>query len=132
DDIIHNRLLNDERVIRRLTRKFHAYSTKARPTPYASSSSILGDLRDAFLSELAQYQVFLRKTTLQCQAEQRQVLAYQQERDRIANLHARNREDIATLKQELEKAQIGRKQKIEYDEVAAKINGLPTRGELEK
>ncbi|KZP00205.1 hypothetical protein CALVIDRAFT_325005 [Calocera viscosa TUFC12733] len=132
DEIIHNRLLNDERVIRRLTRKFHAYSTKARPTPYASSSSNIGDLRDAFLSELAQYQVFLRKTTLQCQAEQRQVLAYQLERDRIANLHARYREDIATLKQELERAQIGRKQKIEYDEVAAKINALPTRGELEK
>ncbi|EJU06593.1 hypothetical protein DACRYDRAFT_113259 [Dacryopinax primogenitus] len=132
DEVIHNRLLNDEKAIRRLTRKFHAYSVKARPASYASTSSNFNELRDAFLVELAQYHLFLRKTSLQCKAEQRQVVAYQEERDRIANLHSRYRDDIATLKQELERAQIGRKQKIEYDEVAAKINALPTRGELEK
>jgi THO complex subunit 7 len=46
--------------------------------------------------------------------------------------HALQREQIAALKVALEEAQLVRRRKMEYDQVAEKVNTLPTRTELEE
>ena len=48
------------------------------------------------------------------------------------NERSRLRDQIEELKATLEQAQLERKQKIEYDVVAEKINTLPSRTELEQ
>lgn len=45
--------------------------------------------------------------------------------------HAVLRDDIEELKSALERAQLERRRKMEYDQLAEKINQLPPREELE-
>lgn len=49
----------------------------------------------------------------------------------LAQEHVTLREEIEQLKTGLEQAQMERRRKIEYDQVAEKINTLPTREELD-
>ena len=51
--------------------------------------------------------------------------------DPIANEHDVLKNQIEELKNALEQAQIERRRKIEYDQIAEKINVLPSREELE-
>ncbi|KAH9899535.1 Tho complex subunit 7-domain-containing protein [Cubamyces lactineus] len=135
DAIIHTRITNDEKALRRVTRKFHNYASVAYPSlipPTPSNTTSVDDARDAFLLELAAFQLSLKKSLMVCEAEARQVEEYQRERERIVNERSRLRDQIEELKATLEQAQLERKQKIEYDVVAEKINTLPSRTELER
>ncbi|EPS92900.1 hypothetical protein FOMPIDRAFT_1026672, partial [Fomitopsis schrenkii] len=134
DAIIHTRITNDEKALRRVTRKFHsytslAYTSEAEPKPEAST---VDDAREAFLVELASFHLSLQKNLMVCEAEARQVEEYQRERERIASEHTRLRDEIERLKTALEDAQLQRKRKIEYDAIAEKINTLPSRDELQR
>ncbi|PCH40992.1 hypothetical protein WOLCODRAFT_88952 [Wolfiporia cocos MD-104 SS10] len=133
DAIIHTRITNDEKALRRVTKKFHAYTsvayTSALP-PSPSTSSSVDDAREAFLVELASFHLSLKKSLMVCEAEARQVEEYQKEKERIAAEHALLKSQIEELKSSLEYAQIQRKRKIEYDAIAEKVNTLPSRLEL--
>ncbi|THH09716.1 hypothetical protein EW146_g8606 [Bondarzewia mesenterica] len=135
DAIIHSRITNDERALRRVIKKFHNYTTVAHepivPLPSTSSSSI-EDAREAFLVELASFSLHLRKAVMVCEAEVRQVEEYHREQQRIEDERISLRGQIEQLKTSLEHAQMERRQKIEYDLVAEKINTLPNREELEQ
>ena len=86
DAIIHTRITNDEKALRRVTKKFHSYAsvayTPAVPVSPLVSSSV-DDARETFLLELASFQLSLRKGMMVCEAEARQVDEYQLERERI-------------------------------------------------
>ncbi|KZT05536.1 uncharacterized protein LAESUDRAFT_655453 [Laetiporus sulphureus 93-53] len=133
DAIIHSRITNDEKGLRRVTKKFHNYMTVAytpASTPPSSAISSVDDAREAFLVELASFQLLLKKSLMVCEAEARQVEEYQMEKERIADQHVNLKSQIEQLKLSLEHAQIQRRRKIEYDAIAEKINTLPSREEL--
>ncbi|TFK75759.1 hypothetical protein BDN72DRAFT_867525 [Pluteus cervinus] len=136
DNIILARITNDERPLRRVLKKFHNYTSLSHspPVPLVSSGHELvsvEDAREAFLVELASFQLALKKSAMICEAEARQVEEYQRERQRIDEEHGKLRIQIEQLKTALEFAQMERRRKIEYDLVAEKVNIFPTREELE-
>lgn len=84
DNIIHTRITNDEKALRRVTKKFHNYTSVAyNPVVPSSVIASLDDARDAFLVELASFHLSLKKSLMVCEAEARQVEEYQRERERI-------------------------------------------------
>lgn len=86
DSIIHTRITNDEKALRRVTKKFHSYASVAYDAvvpPSPANSSSVDDARDAFLVELASFHLSLKKSLLVCEAEARQVEEYQREKERI-------------------------------------------------
>ncbi|TEB30129.1 hypothetical protein FA13DRAFT_1664861 [Coprinellus micaceus] len=136
DSIILARITNDERPLKRVIKKFHAYASLAAPPIVPPSSSATGtttleDAKEAFLVELRAYQLALKKSAMICDAETRQVEEYQREKERIDEEHVTLREQIEELKVALEHAQMLRRRKIEYDQVTEKVNSLPSREELE-
>ncbi|KAF8238831.1 hypothetical protein L208DRAFT_1421094 [Tricholoma matsutake] len=134
DQIILARITNDERPLKRVIKKFHNYTSHSHapvvPTVIAGTSA--DDAREAFLVELATFQLSLKKSAMICEAEARQVEEYQRERCRIDEEHGTLRGQIEELKTALEHAQMLRRRKIEYDLVAEKVNTLPSREELEQ
>jgi THO complex subunit 7 len=88
--VIHTRITNDERPLRRVIKKFHGYTSVA-DTPIVpplasdtgSETHSIEDAREAFLVELASFQLLLKKSVMICEAETRQVEEYQRERQRI-------------------------------------------------
>jgi THO complex subunit 7 len=90
DQIIFARITNDERPLRRVIKKFHGYTSLSHPpivppiTPNGSSS--LEDAREAFLVDLASFQLLMKKSAMICEAEARQVEEYQRERGRLGEL----------------------------------------------
>lgn len=84
DALIHSRIMNDERPLRRLTKKFHFYSTLVYPSEVESSTNTsVDEAREAFLLELAGFQLQLRKARMVCDAEHRQGELYRKESKRI-------------------------------------------------
>jgi THO complex subunit 7 len=82
--------MNDERPLRRLVRKFHAFSSQAQSTsPEPSDSAQVEEAKRNFLLELATYQMNLRRSALSCQAESRQVTEYQREKERLGGFFRR-------------------------------------------
>jgi THO complex subunit 7 len=155
DAIIHSRITNDERALRRVVKKFTSYTTVAHSQVDSPSSeqmsSAVEDAREAFLLELSSFSLQLRKAMMVCEAEARQVDEYYRERQRIGEQsapfprstfsflwpctedeHGSLKGQIEQLKTSLEHAQVERKRKIEYDSFAEKINTLPNRTELER
>ncbi|KAF8076552.1 Tho complex subunit 7-domain-containing protein [Lyophyllum atratum] len=139
DSVILARITNDERPLKRVIKKFHSYTSLSHTpvVPAAISTGIttetsLEDAREAFLVELATFQLSLKKSAMICEAEARQVEEYQRERQRIDNEHGILRGQIEQLKTALEESQMVRRRKIEYDLVAEKVNTLPSREELEQ
>ncbi|KAK7054210.1 Tho complex 7 [Favolaschia claudopus] len=135
DQIILARITNDERPLRRVIKKFHAYTALSYAPPGTrapNASGSVDDAREAFLVELASFQLLLRKSVMICEAEARQVEEYQREKERINDEHGTLRGQIEQLKTSLEHEQMLRKRKQEYDSVAEKVNILPTREELEQ
>ncbi|KAF9055496.1 hypothetical protein BDZ89DRAFT_1088082 [Hymenopellis radicata] len=129
DAIIHTRIYNDDRPLRRVVKKFHTYVASKQ----ASDGKITTeDARESFLVELEAFRLALSKSAMICDAEARQVEEYQKERQRIEDDHSRLIGQIEQLKGSLEHAQIIRRRKMEYDLVAEKINTLPSRDELDK
>ncbi|KAI0050225.1 hypothetical protein FA95DRAFT_1487712 [Auriscalpium vulgare] len=134
DAIIHSRITNDERALRRVIKKFTSYAgarVAPEPAPPAPPSTAVEDAREAFLVELESFSLQLQKAVMVCEAEARQVEEYQRERLRIEDEHGSLTGHIEQLKTSLEHAQIERRRKIEYDVFAEKINTLPSRTELE-
>lgn len=90
DALIHTRITNDERPLRRTTKKFHTYTSVAYPpivAPPASTTSSVEEAREAFLVELANFHLLLKKSVMVCEAEARQVEEYQREQKKIG-MHA--------------------------------------------
>ena len=154
DQIIFARITNDERPLRRVIKKFHGYTSLSHtpivPPITPNGSSSLEDAREAFLVDLASFQLLMKKSAMICEAEARQVEEYQRERRRLGerlhnlfihahmfilfikdNEHETLISQIEELKTALEHAQMLRRRKIEYDLVAEKVNTLPSREELE-
>jgi THO complex subunit 7 len=134
-------------------KKFHNYTSLSHTpiVPAAAPGTSVEDAREAFLVELATFQLSLKKSAMICEAEARQVEEYQRERQRIGEWgsspqidhytsyhliiedeHGKLRGQIEQLKIALEHAHILRRRKIEYDLVAEKVNTLPSREELEQ
>ncbi|KAG2349059.1 hypothetical protein BDR05DRAFT_398866 [Suillus weaverae] len=133
DAIIHTRITNDERPLRRVVKKFHNYASLIHhPLVLPSSSGTVEDAREAFLIELSSFELALKKSMMVCEAERRQVEEYQREREKIEKEHDALRSQIEELKVALEHAHMERKRKVEYDTIAEKINTLPSREELEQ
>ncbi|EAU84668.2 hypothetical protein CC1G_00187 [Coprinopsis cinerea okayama7 len=133
DNIILTRITNDERPLRRVLKRFHGYvAAVCPPGPVTTSASSIEDAREAFLVELASYQLSLKKSAMVCEAETRQVEEYRRERQRIEQEHEVLRTQIEELKVALEHAQMLRRRKIEYDQVTERVNMLPPRDELEQ
>ncbi|KZT29352.1 hypothetical protein NEOLEDRAFT_1153890 [Neolentinus lepideus HHB14362 ss-1] len=137
DAIIHARITTDERGLKRLLKRFHNYTTVAHPhldleSKPATTTATAEDAREAFLVELANFHLTLKKSMMICEAEARQVEEYQKEKQRIEVEHQNLRGQIEQLKTSLEEAQMLRRQKIEYDQIAEKINKLQTREQLEE
>ncbi|KAJ3789438.1 Tho complex subunit 7-domain-containing protein [Lentinula aff. detonsa] len=136
--IVNSRITNDERPIKRIIKKFHNYINVTHTlsiSPNVSTDNdneAAEDAREAFLVELASFQLLLKKNAMICEAEARQVEEYQREQHRIDLEHSTLRGQIEQLKTALEEAQLTRKRKMEYDLIAEKVNTLPTREELEK
>ncbi|EEB92152.1 hypothetical protein MPER_09383 [Moniliophthora perniciosa FA553] len=139
DQIVHARITNDERPLRRVIKKFHQYTSVAYEPivpqlgapPEGYDKPQIDNAREAFLLELASFQLLLKKSAMICEAEARQVEEYQREKQRIDDEHGTLRGQIEQLKTSLEHAQILRRRKIEYDVVTEKVNSLPSRDELE-
>ncbi|KIK67974.1 hypothetical protein GYMLUDRAFT_238151 [Collybiopsis luxurians FD-317 M1] len=136
DQIVYTRITNDERPLRRVIKKFHQYTNVVHaplaPSAPSNESTSVEDAREAFLVELASFQLLLKKNGMICEAEARQVEEYQKEKQRIDLEHNTLRGQIEQLKTALEEAQLSRRRKMEYDAVAEKVNTLPSREELER
>ncbi|KII94875.1 hypothetical protein PLICRDRAFT_33700 [Plicaturopsis crispa FD-325 SS-3] len=136
DAIIHTRITNDERPLRRVIKKFHNYTALAHepivPSVTKPTSSAIDDAREAFLVELSSFHLTLKKSVMICEAEARQVEEYQRERQRIEDEHGKLRGQIEQLKTSLEHEQLVRRRKMEYDLVAERVNTIPSREELER
>ncbi|KIJ20300.1 hypothetical protein PAXINDRAFT_7549 [Paxillus involutus ATCC 200175] len=131
DAIIHTRITNDERPLRRIAKKFHNYASLAHtPLLQPAHGGSVDDAREALLVELDSFELVLKKSQMVCEAESRQVEEYQRERRRIEQEHDLLRNQIGELKIALEHAQMERRRKIEYDSITEKINTLPSRDEL--
>jgi THO complex subunit 7 len=65
-------------------KKFHAFSVAEKDSPEGSSAILREDAREAFLLELSSYELALRKNTLICDAESRQIEEYESEKRRIS------------------------------------------------
>lgn len=69
-----------------MAKKFHNYTSlayNAAVPPLPAGALTVDDARDAFLIELASFHLSLKKSSMVCEAEQRQVEEYQRERERI-------------------------------------------------
>ncbi|THV08387.1 hypothetical protein K435DRAFT_958962 [Dendrothele bispora CBS 962.96] len=134
DQVVLARITNDERPLKRVIKKFHQY-TNVASRPLVSSldsggEDVVEDAREAFLVDLASFELLLKKSMMICEAEARQVEEYQREKQRIELEHGALRGQIEQLKTALENAQMIRRQKMEYDLVTEKVNTLPSRDEL--
>jgi THO complex subunit 7 len=74
-------------------KKFHNYTSISHEPvvpaviPTGSAATTVDDARDAFLVELATFQLSLKKSVMICEAEARQVEEYQRERQRIGEFN---------------------------------------------
>ncbi|KAF9452424.1 hypothetical protein P691DRAFT_794858 [Macrolepiota fuliginosa MF-IS2] len=140
DHIVLARITNDERPLKRVIKKFHNYiHASSAPAPSlvpiddtAQTIAPVDDAKEAFLVELASFQLLLKKSVMTCEAESRQVEEYQKERQKIEQEHESLKTQIKELKVALEHAQIVRRRKMEYDVVAEKIHVLPSREDFEQ
>ena len=153
DQVILARITSDERPLRRMIKKFHNYTSLSHTpivpamTNGSPSDASLQEAREAFLLELASFELMIKKSIMICQAEARQVDEYQLERQRLGMFlairftsvvltvvqddeHETLKAQIEELKSALEHAHVLRRRKIEYDLVAERVNTLPSREEL--
>ena len=87
DAIIHARITNDERPLRRVIKKFHSYASVAHepivPAGAGANRATVEDAREAFIVELESFHLSLKKGAMICEAEARQVDEYLREKQRI-------------------------------------------------
>ena len=70
-----------------MIKKFHGYTSLSHspivPSITPNGSSSVEDAREAYLVELASFQLLMKKSAMICEAETRQVEEYQRERKRL-------------------------------------------------
>lgn len=73
--------------MRKVIKKFHTYIFAGEPGGLAHTVDdreiSLDEAREGLLAELATFQMTLQKSALVCQAEARQVVQYEMEKDKI-------------------------------------------------
>ena len=151
DAIIHSRITNDEKVLKKVVKRFHTFASVAHPShPEARPDpAVIAEAKELFKVELESFHLTLKKALLVCEAERRQVEQYEREKQRIGVwqrltrpfwtdiIHSEDEREalkgqIEQLKTSLEDAQLSRRQMIEYDLIPEKINQLPSRDELQQ
>ena len=89
DELIITRLANDEKVLRRLAKRYRSIATYSVPsfTPPPDSKKdreeLLNEAREGFLSDLDAFEMMLLKNQQVCSAESRMVRQYEMEKERI-------------------------------------------------
>ncbi|QRW01968.1 THOC7 domain-containing protein [Ceratobasidium sp. AG-Ba] len=132
--LIHARVQNDDRIVRKLTKKLQSYlalhfayiSYQNESDPSLATLVNLTEVdnaRDEFLVELASFRLSIQKSTLVLGAEARQVQQYNNEIESIAQEHDATRLDLDNLRLTLEQEQMFRKRKQEA-ELTADITAL--------
>ena len=86
DAIIHSRITNDEKVLKKVVKRFHTYASVAYPlhppeTP--PEPEAVEEAGEFFRVELESFHLTLKKAVLVCEAERRQVEQYEREKQRI-------------------------------------------------
>jgi len=73
--------------LRKVIKKFHTYVFANEPGGISHSNDegyiSVDEAREGLLAELANFQMMLQKSALVCQAEARQVVVYEKEKERI-------------------------------------------------
>ena len=130
----------DQATFKRLAKKYQQYLTEdIAPVPLES--------RPVYLSELCALRASLEKARIVCEAEKKQAKEYLDLREELRLLlyglftciHAKTlavvqqgtvKKQLESLREILDMEQEIRTQKVEYDEIAIKVNALPTRTRL--
>lgn len=130
----------DQATFKRLAKKYQQYLTEdIAPVPLES--------RPVYLSELSALRASLEKARIVCEAERIQAQEYLDLREGLgmllygplARIHVKTllvaqqgtvKEQLESLREILDMEQEIRAQKVEYDEIAIKVNALPTRTRL--
>ncbi|KAI8581321.1 hypothetical protein K450DRAFT_232490 [Umbelopsis ramanniana AG] len=126
--IIRNRLAVEERPFKSLVLRYKAWT-----------NSINSDTREniehgyeAILIQIAQYELAMKQHQLMHQMNEREVRNYQNEVSRIATEIEDTQSHISKLKQDLERANEIRNNKLEYDRIAHDILQLEDRDTYNK
>ncbi|PVF99993.1 hypothetical protein CPB86DRAFT_824659 [Serendipita vermifera] len=123
DQLVNTRLtMEDRQQVRRITKRWQMHINNALPHPESS---------EHFLLELENFRLAYRKNDIIVRSEERQVVEYQQSKTRIEEQVLQVLAEIESLKISLEESQEERRRKIAYDEIASRINELPSRAEQE-
>ncbi|KAI9594436.1 Tho complex subunit 7-domain-containing protein [Syncephalis fuscata] len=134
--IVLNRLVADERLLRRLLKRYAEFVKlcRADSSPTAMDVVPSGDERqlvqDAYLQviyDIEQFRLFAVRQRLQLEASAEESRRYQQTAVTLADETKNAAEHVLELKKELDEARQERERKLEYDRLATKINQLPTR-----
>jgi len=130
----------DQATFKRLAKKYQQYLTEdIAPVPLES--------RPVYLSELCALRASLEKARIVCEAEKNQAKEYLDLREELrmllygpfTGIHAKTlpvvqqgtvKKQLESLREILDMEQEIRTQKVEYDEIAIKVNALPTRTRL--
>ena len=86
DAIIHSRITNDEKVLKKVVKRFHTYASAAYPLyppETQPESAVIEESKELFRVELDSFHLTLKKAVLVCEAERRQVEQYEREKQRI-------------------------------------------------
>jgi len=87
DALVQLRILSDERALRKVVRKFYTFAFAVAPgsadNEQTGAEMSLEEAREQLLAEIATFNMHLQKSALICQAEARQVMEYEKEKERI-------------------------------------------------
>ena len=86
DAIIHSRITNDEKVLKKVVKRFHTYASVAYPLHSSEPQpepAAIEEAKELFKVELESLHLTLKKALLVCEAERRQVEQYEREKQRI-------------------------------------------------
>lgn len=82
---MHKRLLNDEKLIRRILKRYHALlSALSSPSDDVTSQTQAEELRQFIQIDLASFMLLMQKSALVDQAEMMQVAEYEANKARIS------------------------------------------------
>lgn len=132
--------MEDRQQVRRVTKRWQMYINSDIPHPESS---------EHFVLELETFRLAYRKSDIIIRAEEQRVVEYQDSKARIGKLSLSQTgsqsltcateeealqvlQEIEQLKVALEESQEERRRKIAYDEIADKINELPSRAQQER
>lgn len=94
DAIIHSRITNDEKVLKKVVKRFHTYASvayPAHPSEPRLDPAAIEEAKELFKVELESFHLTLKKALLVCEAERRQVEQYEREKQRIGVWQRRTR-----------------------------------------